>query len=104
MKQLEEGAASRVIQYPYIASLKKPMLIHQAIGLDIMEPVREIQRGKCKQGYIIQTTDELRLYRIKRWEGRPDGQGTFEEELVATQPLFTQVLAIKRVKHSKDGW
>jgi hypothetical protein len=69
-----------------------------------MEPVRETQRGKSKQGYIIQTTDELRLYRIKRWEGLPNGQGTFEEELIATQPLFTQVLAIKRVKHSKDGW
>ena len=65
-----------------------------------MEPVRETERGKCKQGYIIQTTEELRLYRIRRW----DGQGTFVEELVASQPLFTQVLAMKRVKHSKDGW
>jgi hypothetical protein len=65
-----------------------------------MEPVRETERGACKQGYIIQTTEELRLYRIRRW----DGQGTFVEELVASQPLFTQVLAMKRVKHSKDGW
>ena len=65
-----------------------------------MEPVRETERGTCKQGYIIQTTEELRLYRIRRW----DGQGTLEEELVASQPLFTQVLAMKRVKHSKDGW
>ena len=63
-----------------------------------MEPVRETERGTCKQGYIIQTTEELRLYRIRLW----DGQGTFVEQLVASQPLITQVLASKRVKHSKD--
>ena len=63
------------------------MLIHQAVGLDIMKPKMQGAPTIHKQAYIIQTTDELRLYQILQVP-EPDGQGTFQDRLIATQPIF----------------
>ena len=34
------------MQYPYIASLKRPMLIHRAIALDIIKPTEANSRQR----------------------------------------------------------
>ena len=85
-------------KYPYIATLKHPTLIHEALALNILSPIQVVDQNRntsLRQSYVLQTTDDLQLYEI-----RSHG----EHHLISTQPLYTEVKALKRLKCQKDGW
>ncbi len=76
--------------YPYIATLKHPSTISEAIALDFLEPTKV--GSHVKQSLILQYPHELAIYQVH--------QDRITH--LYSHPIFTQILALKKIKHIKD--
>jgi hypothetical protein len=71
-------------------------MIHNALSLNILRPVDLNKPSRNRQAYIIQTPDDMRLFALSDTK-------EFSENLIFTQPVYSPILALKRIRVTLRG-